>query len=74
MKFIIQSIETKVNQILPKDSVTVFVFNFLQVGIQQYADISSTTEIILKGNDPRVEEWFKAFHEKRYFELSINPV
>ena len=74
MRFIIQSIETKVNQTLLKDSVTVFVFNFLQVGIQQYADISFTTEIILKGNDPRVEEWFNAFYEERYFELSINPV
>ena len=73
MRFIIQSIETKVNQTLPKDSVTVFVFNFLQVGILQYADISTTTEIILKSDDPRIDEWFRAFDEKKYFELSINP-
>lgn len=74
MRFIIQAIETKTEQLLPRGSQTIYVFNFLQVDIRLVSDINPTTEVMLKSDDPRIEEWMQAFHEKRYFELSINLV
>lgn len=72
MKFMIQSIDTRVETLPNGGSRAVYVFNFLQLNIRMIHD-TTTTEVILMMNDPLAQEWLKAFHEGKEFKFSINP-